>query len=68
MAVPDPRCVMITIAQDGLPKDTDILRTVVGHNKVQVGKFGQLPCAGVYAVVAASGTVRIGDRVLLHSA
>lgn len=68
VTVPDPRCVMITIAQDGLPKDTDILRTVVGHNKVQVGKFGQLPCAGVYAVVAAPGTVRIGDRVRLHTA
>ncbi|QWG19213.1 MOSC domain-containing protein [Bradyrhizobium sediminis] len=67
VAVPDPRCVMITVAQDGLPKDTDILRTVVEHNRVQVGGFGQLPCAGVYAVVAAPGTVRIGDRVLLNS-
>ena len=68
VAVPDPRCVMITVAQDGLPKDTDVLRTVVGHNKVQVGKLGQIPCAGVYAVVAVPGTVRIGDRVLLNSA
>jgi uncharacterized protein YcbX len=65
VAVPDPRCVMITVAQDGLPKDTDVL---VGHNKVQVGKRGQFPCAGVYAVVAVPGTVRIGDRVLLNSA
>jgi hypothetical protein len=24
VAVPDPRCVMITVAQDGLPKDTDV--------------------------------------------
>jgi len=68
VASPDPRCVMTTVAQDGLPKDTDILRTLVGHNRVQVGELGQFPCAGVYAVVAAPGTVRIGDRVLRKSA
>ena len=68
VAVPDPRCVMLTVAQDGLPKDTDVLRTLVSHNRVQVGGFGQFPCAGVYAVVSAPGTVRIGDRVLRKSA
>jgi uncharacterized protein YcbX len=68
VALPDPRCVMTTVAQDGLPKDTDVLRTLVGHNRVQVGELGQFPCAGVYAVVAAPGTVRIGDRVLMNSA
>jgi uncharacterized protein YcbX len=68
VALPDPRCVMTTVAQDGLPKDTDVLRTLVGHNRIQVAELGQLPCAGVYAVVAAPGTVRIGDRVLLNSA
>jgi len=68
VTVPDPRCVMLTVAQDGLPKDTEILRTLASHNKVQVATLGQFPCAGVYAVVAAPGTVRIGDRVLLNSA
>jgi uncharacterized protein len=68
VTVPDPRCVMLTVAQDGLPKDTDILRALASHNKVQVGKLGQFPCAGVYAVVAAPGTVRIGDHVMLNSA
>jgi uncharacterized protein YcbX len=68
VALPDPRCVMTTVAQDGLPKDTDVLRTLVGHNRVQVGELGQFPCAGVYAVVAAPGKVRIGDRVLRKSA
>ena len=68
VTVPDPRCVMITVAQDGLPKDTDVLRTLVGHNRVQVAELGQFPCAGVYAVVTAPGTIRIGDRVLLNSA
>lgn len=62
----DPRCVMTTLAQDDLPQDTDVLRTLVRHNREQVGDLGQYPCAGVYAVVAAPGTVRIGDRVVLN--
>lgn len=62
----DPRCVMTTLAQGDLPQDTDVLRTLVRHNRVQVGDLGQFPCAGVYAVVAAPGTVRTGDRVVLN--
>ena len=61
----DPRCVMTTLAQGDLPQDTDVLRTLVRHNRVQVGDLGQFPCAGVYAVVAAPGTVRTDDRVVL---
>jgi hypothetical protein len=49
-----------------LPQDTDVLRALVGHNRVQVGDLGQFPCDGFYAVVAAAGTVRIGDRVVLN--
>jgi uncharacterized protein YcbX len=63
VALLDPRCVMPTLAQDDLPQDTDILRTLVRHNMMQVGDLGQFPCAGVYGVVAAPGTVRTGDRV-----
>ena len=63
VAMPDPRCVMTTLAQEDLPKDTDILRTLTRHNRIQVGDMGQFPCAGAYAVVAAQGTVRTGDRV-----
>jgi len=66
VALLDPRCVMTTLAQDGLPQDTDILRTLVRHNREQVGDLGQFPCAGVYATVAAPGTLRIGDRVVLN--
>lgn len=61
----DPRCVMTTLAQADLPADTDILRTLVRHNRLQVGDAGQFPCAGVYAVVEASGTIGTGDRVTL---
>jgi hypothetical protein len=65
VALPDPRCVMTTLAQGDLPKDTEILRTLVQHNKIQVGDAGQFPCAGVYAVVEAPGTMRIGDSMTL---
>ncbi len=65
LALPDPRCVMTTLAQDELPKDTGILRTLTQHNRVQVGPAGRFPCAGVYAVVEAAGTMRTGDRVAL---
>jgi uncharacterized protein YcbX len=66
VAMPDARCVMTTLAQGDLPKDTDVLRALVRHNKLQVGDLGQFPCAGVYAVVAVRGTVRTGDRVALN--
>ncbi len=66
VAMPDPRCVMTTLAQEDLPKDTDILRALTRHNRIQVGDMGQFPCAGAYAVVAAQGTVRTGDRAGLN--
>ncbi len=64
VAMPDPRCVMTTLPQDGLPHDTDVLRALVAHNRLEVAG-GQFPCAGVYAVVAASGMVRVGDSIVM---
>jgi uncharacterized protein len=66
VTMPDPRCVMTTLAQGDLPKDIDILRTLVRHNTVPVGSFGKLPCAGVYATITAGGIVRCGDQVILQ--
>ena len=64
VAIPDPRCVMPSLAQVDLPRDTRILRALAKHNRLDVG--GALyPCAGVYAVAAATGTMRKGDRVSL---
>lgn len=62
--LPDPRCVMTTLAQGDLPSDRSILRSLVRHNRLDVGG-GLLPCVGVYAVVATPGTVRRGDPVTL---
>jgi len=53
---PCPRCVMITLPQGDLPKDSGILRTAAQHNSVNVG---------VYASVVGGGTMRRGDPVSL---
>ena len=50
------RCVMTTLPQGDLPKDSGILRTAAQHNHVNVG---------VYADVIASGPIRRGDPVTL---
>lgn len=67
LAVPmaDPRCLVTTLAQGDLPKDSSILRTIAHVNSPAVGTWGPLPCAGVYAEVLTSGTIRLGDAVLL---
>jgi uncharacterized protein YcbX len=64
ITVPDPRCVMTTLAQDELPKDTEILRTLVRQNRLDVAG-GLYPCAGVYAVVEGAGTIQEDDGVAL---
>jgi uncharacterized protein YcbX len=51
-----PRCVMTTLPQGDLPKDSGILRTAARHNDVHVG---------VYAEVRRAGIVRRGDAVTL---
>ncbi len=64
VVMPDPRCVMTTLAQEGLPKDPEVLRTLARENRLEVAG-GRYPCAGVYAAVSSAGTVRNGDFVAL---
>jgi uncharacterized protein len=64
VALPDPRCVMPSLAQEELPRDPRILKTLAQHNRLDVA--GALyPCAGVYAVAEATGTIRKGDQLSL---
>jgi uncharacterized protein YcbX len=52
---PCPRCVMTTVSQGDLPKDPDVLRTVVQRNAGNVG---------VLASVLRGGRIRRGDPVV----
>jgi uncharacterized protein len=64
VALPDPRCVMPSLAQEDLPRDPKILKALARHNRIDVA--GTLfPCAGVYAVAEAAGTIRQDDPVSL---
>jgi uncharacterized protein len=64
VALPDPRCCMPSLAQEDLPRDPRILKALARHNRIDVA--GALfPCAGVYAVAEATGTIRKGDGVSL---
>jgi uncharacterized protein len=47
-------CVTSTLAQEELPRDQSILRTIAQENG---------GCLGVYASIRSPGTVRVGDRV-----
>lgn len=53
---PTPRCVMVNLSQEGLPKDPSILRTVARCNAGN---------AGVYAAVTQGGRIDSGDRVMV---
>jgi uncharacterized protein len=62
--LPDPRCVMPSLAQPGLDSDREVLRTLAKHNRLDLGGM-RYPCAGVYAVAESPGTVGRGEEVKL---
>jgi uncharacterized protein YcbX len=64
VSLPDPRCCMPGLPQKDLPRDPQVLKALARHNRIDVA--GALyPCAGVYAVAEATGTVRKDDSVSL---
>src|SRR5262245_9422614 len=52
----DPRCMMINLDPDTGEQDARVVKTVVRRNDND---------AGVYGAVVRSGTIRVGDRVVL---
>jgi hypothetical protein len=55
---PCGRCVMTTLPQGDLPKDTGILKTAARHNQARVG---------AYASVLQGGVIHSGDLVQIES-
>ncbi|MBV9787419.1 MAG: MOSC domain-containing protein [Chloroflexi bacterium] len=66
---PSPRCVVTTLAQEDLPRDPGILRTIAQHNaaaSVTAAPGVVFPAvAGVYAAVRRDGTIRQHDPIFL---
>ena len=56
---PCGRCVMTTLPQGDLPRDTGILKTAAKHNQARIG---------AYASVVSGGIIRAGDPVTLADA
>lgn len=50
------RCSMVSAAQPGLRKDSDVLRRLAGHRHIRIG---------VYASVVSPGSVNVGDVISL---
>jgi uncharacterized protein YcbX len=65
--LPTMRCVMTTLAQRDLGADRQTLRVVSKTNRIEIAGLGVWACAGVYASVAAAGTIRLGDAVSVSS-
>lgn len=55
--IPTLRCVMPTRGQAELPSDPDVMRTVAKHAR---------HCLGLYATVAQSGVVSVGDELVVR--
>jgi MOSC domain-containing protein len=64
VALPDARCVMPSLAQEGIERDPRILKALARHNRIEVEGL-RYPCAGVYAVADATGAIREDDHVTL---
>jgi uncharacterized protein len=64
--LPTPRCAVPSLEHGSLPRAAHALRALMVENRVDVPGFGVLPCAGLYATVAAGGIVRVGDRVVIR--
>ena len=60
---PTPRCVMTTLAQPGLRRDSAVLKAIASVGSKRLGSVGKFACAGSYAEVVTPGVVRRGDQI-----
>ena len=63
ISLPTPRCVNMTMAQAGLPREGGLLKAVARQNSQDLGEFGRLPCLGAYADVIQPGHIGVGDML-----
>jgi uncharacterized protein YcbX len=63
--LPTMRCIMTTLAQGDLPRDTGVLRAIARHNRIEIPGAGTWSCVGSYATVSATGRVSEGDEAVL---
>lgn len=63
IVAPTLRCPMPSVAQEGLDRDAEILRTLNRVARRDLPPLGNFPCLGAYAEVVTPGVVRVGDRV-----
>jgi uncharacterized protein YcbX len=61
--LPTMRCVMTTLAQRDIPADRSTLRVVAKANRIEITGLGVWACAGAYASVTETGSVKLGDAV-----
>jgi uncharacterized protein YcbX len=61
--MPTMRCLMTTVARDGMAQDRAQLKAIARHNRVEIPGMGTWACAGIYASVVGEGRVRVGDPV-----
>ena len=54
----------VAVGESMILETSEVLRAMVKHNRIPVPGLGVYPCAGVYAVVVASGTVNVAQRVV----
>jgi hypothetical protein len=59
--MPNPRRVMATLAQAGLPQYLDVLRASVKRERQALPCLGQFHCAGAHQ----DGQVRVGDALTI---
>ncbi|HEY9415163.1 MAG TPA: MOSC domain-containing protein [Pseudonocardia sp.] len=63
IVAPTLRCPMPSVAQEGLSRDIEILRTLNRVARRELSPLGTFPCLGAYAEVITPGVIRVGDPV-----